>query len=150
MPRSRPLAPGTWVKFKGNPLGYRSRYAVVVEHQPNGGLFLQTEGSDRACVARHEVSVVRTPPAQPLRRLRHRMPYGKWTCADGREVLFNRDYKPIWQKMPGQPAEAADAEERVPFKKQEWFYQDGTQPWRSADTERACNQVLLDWGLAAV
>jgi hypothetical protein len=22
-------------------------------------------------------------------------PYGKWTCEDGREILFNRYYKPI-------------------------------------------------------
>jgi hypothetical protein len=30
-------------------------------------------------------------------------PYGKWTCADGREVLFNRLYWPILQRIPRQP-----------------------------------------------
>ena len=29
-------------------------------------------------------------------RRRDDYPYGKWTCEDGREVLFNRRYKPIW------------------------------------------------------
>jgi hypothetical protein len=113
-------------------------------------VFLQTEGADRACVARHEIAVLRDAPRHPLRFLRHRLPYGKWTCADGREVLFNRDYKPIWQRRPGQPAEAADPTERVPFKTQEWFYEDGKQPWRSKHTEQKCNDVLASWGLPPV
>ena len=27
------------------------------------------------------------------------LPYGMWTCADGREVLFNRFYEPIMQAL---------------------------------------------------
>jgi hypothetical protein len=42
------------------------------------------------------------------------LPYGIWICADGREVLFNRAYTPIWQRRPGQTAEPADPSERVP------------------------------------
>ena len=26
------------------------------------------------------------------------LPYGKWICENASEVLFNRDYKPIWIK----------------------------------------------------
>ena len=26
------------------------------------------------------------------------LPYGRWRCADGREVLFNRFYEPIWER----------------------------------------------------
>jgi RecA-family ATPase len=33
---------------------------------------------------------------------RDRCPYGKWTCADGREVLFNRSYWPILERRPAQ------------------------------------------------
>jgi len=44
----------------------------------------------------------------------------------------------------------ADPTERVPFKKQEWFYEDGKQPWRSAQAEQKCNQVLAAWGIPAV
>ena len=37
-----------------------------------------------------------------------RLPYGQWVTADGREVLFNRRYVPIWQRHPGQAAEAIE------------------------------------------
>ena len=59
-----------------------------------------------------------------------RWPYGLWTCPDGREVLFNRQYKPIWQRMPGKSAAAADPGEWVRFAKQAWFHDDHTSPRR--------------------
>ena len=34
-------------------------------------------------------------------------PYGAYVCADGRQVLYDRHYKPIWQRRPGQPATVA-------------------------------------------
>jgi hypothetical protein len=150
MPSSQIVPPGTWVKFKGNPFGYVHPVAVVVEHKRNGGMVLQTEGSDEMHVMRYEVTVMRTPPTKRLRRLRHQLPYGKWTYADGREVLFNRNYKPIWQRRPGQAAEAADPEERVPFERQKWFYTDVNQPWRNAETDRLCNVILSSWNLPTV
>jgi hypothetical protein len=33
-------------------------------------------------------------------------PYGMWTCADSRQVLFNRRYRPILERRPGQPVRA--------------------------------------------
>jgi hypothetical protein len=37
--------------------------------------------------------------------------YGKLICADGREVLFNWSYQPIWQRSgPGKTATEADPE----------------------------------------
>src|SRR5215831_822021 len=42
------------------------------------------------------------------------MPYGRWVCHSGREILFDRNYKPKWQrKGPGQPVEPADPDEWV-------------------------------------
>ena len=35
------------------------------------------------------------------------LPYGRWTCADGRVVLFNRYYEPIWHR----PGDGGDGEE---------------------------------------
>lgn len=32
---------------------------------------------------------------------RRMLPYGIWTCQDGREVVFNREYQPIFQKIDG-------------------------------------------------
>jgi hypothetical protein len=39
-------------------------------------------------------------------------PYGLWTCKDGREILFDRGYTPIWQYHGGR-VEAADRYEYV-------------------------------------
>jgi hypothetical protein len=38
-----------------------------------------------------------------------RLPYGKWVCADGREVLFNR-----LERRRGEPAKPARSGEWVP------------------------------------
>ena len=51
-------------------------------------------------------------------------PYGAYVCADGRQVLYDRHYKPIWQRRPGQPATVADSEEWVKWDSQGWFYSD--------------------------
>jgi hypothetical protein len=32
--------------------------------------------------------------------IRWQLPYGCFHCADGREVLFDRDYAPIWSPKP--------------------------------------------------
>ena len=73
-------------------------------------------------------------------------PYGKWTCADGREVLFNRGYKPIFSRYDGQVVEA-DADEHINFEKQEWFYNDTTTPWDMKKSRQLCESVLHDWGI---
>jgi len=39
--------------------------------------------------------------------IRRWLPYGMWTCADGRQVLFNRGYRAIWERLPGRAAEKA-------------------------------------------
>jgi len=56
------------------------------------------------------------------------IPYGRWICADGREVLFDRRYLPIWQRGPGALASLADPKERVAFEHQEWFFNDDNPP----------------------
>jgi hypothetical protein len=55
------------------------------------------------------------------------LPYGLWRCADGREVLFNRHYRPIWQRdrVDGY-VYPADPDERVPWQRVEYFYGIGT------------------------
>jgi hypothetical protein len=50
------------------------------------------------------------------------LPYGVWRCADGREVLFNRDYQPFLQRLAGVVSDAQL--ERVSFVDQRWFYRD--------------------------
>ena len=86
-------------------------------------------------------------PAGMLHWTRVYLPFGKWTCADGREVLFNRDYVAMWQRSPGQPATAADPDEHVRFVKQSRYYDEGSDPRALPKTVKLCEQVLRNWGL---
>lgn len=70
---------------------------------------------------------------------RTELPYGLWTCADGREVLFNRHYQPIWQRHQGHVMPAMRGE-WVKFVSQRWFYNDST--CRKASTRQRLNSVL--------
>jgi hypothetical protein len=79
------------------------------------------------------------------RLMRRTLPYGVWTCESGREVLFNRGYRPIWQRS-GEVSQPADYNEWVAdIVKQEWFFHDSNPPWRSAATLRICLSVLKDF-----
>jgi hypothetical protein len=75
------------------------------------------------------------------------LPYGKWTCADGREVLFNRWYGPIWERSAAGVVRRANPGEWVQFERVEWFYTDGNSPRRSPKTVRRCVAVLKSWGV---
>lgn len=71
------------------------------------------------------------------------LPYGIWTCEDGREVLFNRFYEPIWQRPPDGMPQPADPKEWVSFVKQEWFYSDTTRL-----KAKAGKNALAAWGIS--
>ena len=77
--------------------------------------------------------------------LREELPYGVWICADGREVLFNRSYTPIWERRPGERARRANPSEWVQSVEQRWFFNDGCPPWKNARTRAHCEQILDDW-----
>jgi hypothetical protein len=75
------------------------------------------------------------------------LPYGMWTCADGREVLFNRGYRPIWERRPGKAAQKANPGEWVDWIKQEWFFHVGEfGTTKKAERARApVERALLDF-----
>jgi hypothetical protein len=73
------------------------------------------------------------------------LPYGLWTCADGREVLFNRAYRPIWERVNG-VTKRGDEKERVKWVKQKWFFDDGTSPWYNPHMLLPLLQTLKDFG----
>jgi len=77
-------------------------------------------------------------------RRRYELPYGIWTCADGREVLFHRGYAPIYERGPGFTVRPADPTERVPFVSQAWFYSGMDSKTKS---RRAAEAVLREWGV---
>jgi hypothetical protein len=65
--------------------------------------------------------------------LRYVLPYGLWTLADGRQVLFDRDYRPMWVRQPGERAMAADPAWWVPYTRQGWLFDDACAPWFAHD-----------------
>lgn len=75
------------------------------------------------------------------------LPYGQWTCADGREILFDRDYAPICQRYPNQEPSVADPKEWVKFSEQSWFYNDGV---KDAGKRRIGKAKLAEWGMTEV
>ena len=75
--------------------------------------------------------------------VRRQLPYGLYHCADGREVLFDRDYCPIVSRRPGEAAVLADSSEQIAFTGQKWFYDDGT-PERTK--LKAATDKLREWG----
>jgi hypothetical protein len=53
------------------------------------------------------------------------LPLGRWTCSDGREVLFNGFEEPIWERRPGADATPADPYTRISrIVMTEWIYGD--------------------------
>ena len=84
---------------------------------------------------------------------RLRCPYGQWTCADGREVIFNREYWPILERRPGEKAEPANPSEWIyGIRERDYFFDDANPPWDrrrrrvAADSLARCNRVLTEWG----
>lgn len=75
------------------------------------------------------------------------LPYGIWTCTSGREVLFNRDYSPIWsQEAPvGREWVRAKRTEKVAFATELFFYGDADKG--DAAKEAKAISALLERGL---
>jgi hypothetical protein len=75
-----------------------------------------------------------------------RYPYGRWMCADGRQVLFDRGYCPIWQWHPDDGASGADRNEWVKFTRAEHFFDDRTAWWRQYEGMKRLRSVLRELG----
>src|SRR5262249_50750151 len=74
-------------------------------------------------------------------------PYGKWTCADGREVIFNRSYSPILERRPGEGAKPANPGEWVEsIVADESFWEDIDGPRTNPGALDRVNAILADWG----
>src|SRR5580765_4964173 len=76
---------------------------------------------------------------------RNDLPYGIWTTEDGRQILFNRFYEPIWERRDGQAPTPADPTEWIKGPAtQHWFY--GDEHGDPAKRRRAL-AALKDWGI---
>jgi len=100
--------------------------------------YTMTENHERAEVAAGRVGRIN----------RHLLPYGAWVCFDGREVLFDRQYKPLLERPAcGAPAVLADGDEWVKeIKSQSWFYSDEGPERKKREKAIA---ALKMWGVVA-
>jgi hypothetical protein len=75
------------------------------------------------------------------------LPYGCYHCANGRQVLFDRDYAPLCERAPGVPPRMADPGEWITgIVRQEWFYGDATPRSKRRGIAEA---KLVEWGMLA-
>ncbi|MCR8556976.1 DUF5623 domain-containing protein [Mucilaginibacter sp. BJC16-A38] len=114
----------------------------VIEGYTDGGHFLA--GRDEVSVLRKQLLIADFKP------MRLCLPYGKWTCANGREVLFNRDYCPIWQRSPDGTVTAIQPDVYVRYETTEHYYNDRSAPYyiHNEATFETCTGILKDWGVA--
>ncbi len=75
-------------------------------------------------------------------------PYGVWTTATGRQVIYDRRYRPVWQRDSATgPARPADPGEWVAgIVERRWFY-DGCVAF--ADRPALFTPELEAWGIPA-
>jgi len=80
-------------------------------------------------------------------RQRRELPYGVWTLADGGQVLFDRDYFPIWQRSPdaGVAAIRVAAWRWVDWTQQNHFFDDDNAPFHDDATKKTCARILADF-----
>jgi len=143
--RVKRLAPGTFITFKGS-----KKLVVVLHHDIRTKVVHGYNDGGHFYAGRHEVTLLKDQPAfNQFRPQRLLLPYGKWTCTDGKEVLFNRDYAPIWKKDLKGKVTKVDADTWVEnIDQSEHYYDDRTAPYRGDKrTLKVCEKVLEDWGV---
>jgi hypothetical protein len=70
--------------------------------------------------------------------------YGCWRCYDGREVLFNRSYQPLWERRPGQAVEMSNPKEWVNWDTETFFWNE-----HGGGTNERGHRLLRQWGLSS-
>jgi hypothetical protein len=74
-------------------------------------------------------------------------PYGMWTTSNGRQVIFDRAYRPLWERSIG-VVRNADASEWVrDIAYSQFFFDDGQLPYRQCAGMKQLRRVLATWRL---
>jgi hypothetical protein len=120
---------------------------VINEDISNDTVNFYSDSGPGVCV-RNEVKVYREQPITAPQPMRLALPYGKWICKDGSEVLFNRDYKPIWAKLLTGEVISIEPNTWIDSKEQTWFFKDSNPPWTDNKTLARCKGALEEWGVA--
>lgn len=135
---------GKFVRLKSN-----KKVCLLFHHDIGTQVVTCYSDAGHFYAGRHEVSVLKNQPnIRDFKPMRLRLPYGKWFCADGSEVLFNRDYCPIWKKLDSGEIIDIDPSTQIDYEDSEHYYYDRTAPYSGdLSTLELCLSVLKDWGV---
>jgi hypothetical protein len=78
-----------------------------------------------------------------IERMLDILPYGRWIARDGRTIIFNRRYSPIWERLPDGSVQRANSNEWVDWVAQGWF-DHGSMRYEKTARE-AYRKVLRDF-----
>jgi len=73
--------------------------------------------------------------------MRAELPYGMYVCSD-REVLFNRNYQPIWERKGNIYRKTKHEEFICDVRKQVYFYSDVNAPWIDSKKIKICTDIV--------
>ena len=77
--------------------------------------------------------------------MRYRLIYGRWTTADGTEVMFDRRYRPRWRRKPDGVVEPADPSQWIDgIVEESWSYSDRTS---LSDRKKINARIAAEWRL---
>ncbi len=140
----RRISGGTFIRLKHN-----QQVALVFGHDTRRSTVDGYSDSGHFTVGRHELTILRRQPQlADFKPMRLALPYGLWKLADGSEVLFNRDYCPIWQRSAGGVVSGIAPDLDIRYQSSEHFYDDRSAPYyNNKVTLKKCLAVLKDWGV---
>jgi hypothetical protein len=139
------VEPGTPVFITQRYRRRGSKTVGTVIRDLGAALEIRTDGG-QAYFSRSEVSIL-NEPLHALFPMRATLPYGKWICADGKEVLFNRDFQPIWEKSPAEMPRPTDRDAQYEHVKEKWFFGDRDPPWSNERSLRRCLEARRAFGV---
>lgn len=139
------LLPGTFVNKKGS-----KKLIMVFSHNMRLDIVEGYSDSGYFVAGRHEVIPLKKPvEISHFKPMRLYLPYGKWTLKDGTEILFNRDYCPMWQKNKVGTVTGISPTTDVIKESSEFYFDDRTAPYYRGNIKhlRNCQAILKNWGV---
>jgi len=125
---------------------FKNTKELLILRRFAGAVLCIKEGSANAAVADFEFVSPRVPlPLFIPARLY--LAYGIWTEEDGSEVLFSRDYMPLWRLRKNERPARVSPIEWIKYTDQRWFWTDADAPWDDVQRTRAHIRRLEDFGV---
>ena len=121
---------------------------LIVKVGSNGFFDIYHEWGLVSCI-REDFTVMRDQSkASTFVPMRIYLPYGVYFCDDGSEVLFSREYCPMWAKHPNGKISDISPRTFVHHKKSELFFDAGDPPHKNREALNKCLGILHKWGVA--